>query len=190
MNHSPAVRRSLLLLLVLAILHLPGCCLRKTTEKRNGNGKRPAAGSVSSSVQNSGSQSQGSGEALISGNESVRPLRDKDKRIKEHYRRLEYAFEMYNTDNFDGALREVERLQLEISNDPYLEMQSWYLSAMIYHKSDKPSRRKRAMRKMLESMEQVQKDPRFRTAFEDGMISQELMNLAREKGNDRYGKFE
>jgi len=32
--------------------------------------------------------------------------------------------------------------------------------------------------------------PRFRAAFEDGMISQELMNLAREKGNDRYGKFE
>ncbi|HMM61608.1 MAG TPA: hypothetical protein PKC25_15925, partial [Candidatus Rifleibacterium sp.] len=83
-------------------------------------------------------QTRGSGEVLISGNESVRPLRDKDKRIKEQYRRLEYAFEMYNSTNFDGALREVERLQLEINNDPYLEMQSWYLSAMIYHKSDKP----------------------------------------------------
>ena len=190
MNHSPAVRRSLLLLLVLAILHLPGCCSRKTTDKRNDNGRKPAIDSSANSSQNGSVQAQGSGEVLISGNESVRPLRDKDKRIREQYRRLEYAFEMYNSANFDGALREVERLQLEINNDPYLEMQSWYLSAMIYHKSDKPSRRKRAMRKMLESMEQVQRDPKGRAALEDGMNSQELMNLAREKGNDRYGKFE
>lgn len=175
------------LLTLLMLMNLPGCCSRKTVSRPDPGRKTPvtsAAGSTTTDrrpvpiVENT----------VVSGNEALRPLRDQDKKTRELYRRFEYAFDMFNSDNLDGALREVERLQLEINNDPYLEMQSWYLSAMIYHKTDKTSRRKRAMRKMLESMEQLQKDPRFRNAFEDGMISQEVIKMAIEKGEGRYAE--
>lgn len=116
-------------------------------------------------------------------------LSDSEKLTASLYRRLGYSFEMFKRDNYDGALREVERLQLEINNDPYLEMQSWYLSAMIYHKTGKASRRKRSMRKMLESMEQLQKDPRFKKSFKDGMDSQELINMAVKKGEGKYADY-
>ncbi len=187
MNHCAGIRQTAVVLLVLLVMNLPGCCSRKTVEKRPVSGKKNSAVSSTASPVTE-KASPAIGEVMISGNESGRKLRDQDKKTKEQYRRLEYAFDMYNTANYDGALREVERLQLEINNDPYLEMQSWYLSAMIYHKSDKTSRRKRAMRKMLESMEQLQKDPRFLNAHADGMISQEIMKMAIEKGEGRYAE--
>ncbi len=114
------------------------------------------------------------------------PDREKDRRTQELYRRLELSFEMFQKENFDGALREVERVQMDVNDDPYLEMQTWYLSAMIYHKTEKPSRRSRAMRKMLELMETLQKDPRFRESFEEGMMSQQVIDMALTKGEGKY----
>ncbi len=114
------------------------------------------------------------------------PEREKDRRTQELYRRFELSFEMFQKDNFDGALREVERIQMDLNDDPYLEMQTWYLSAMIYHKTEKPSRRGRAMRKMLELMETLQKDPRFRESFEEGMMSQQVIDMALTQGEGKY----
>lgn len=186
MTQSPGFRHCMAVLLVLALLNLSGCCTRKTVDRRPADSRRTAKKSPVTTTRPATAASAESGETMVSGNETGRPLRDQDRRTREQYRRLEYAFNMYNSQNYDGALREVERLQLEIDKDPYLEMQSWYLSAMIYHKTDKASRRKRAMRKMLESMEQLQKDSRFRSAYEDGMISQEVIKMAVEKGEGRY----
>jgi hypothetical protein len=187
MKDCAGIRQTAAILLVLLVIILPGCCSRKTVSKRQATGRKNSVATVRQASYPEKASPQ-TGEEMLSGNETVRKLRDQDKKTKDQYRRLEYAFEMYNTANLDGALREVERLQLEINNDPYLEMQSWYLSAMIYHKSDKTSRRKRAMRKMLESMEQLQKDPRFLQAHADGMISQEIMKMALEKGEGRYAE--
>jgi len=176
------------LLLVLAMLSLPGCCTRKAVDRRKASSERSSEKSPATVTRTVAAPTAADGEVMVSGNETARILRPQDRKTKEQYRRLEYAFDMYNSQNYDGSLREVERLQLEIDNDPYLEMQSWYLSAMIYHKTDKSSRRKRAMRKMLESMEQLQKDPRFRNAYEDGMIGQELVGMAVKKGEGRYAE--
>lgn len=189
MNHQTGTRRFAAIILAMLLLNLPGCCSRKTVDKKTVVGRtNSSSGKTVRADAGTPKVNATTGEELISGNEMGRPLRDQDKKTKELYRRLEYAFEMYNTSNFDGAIREVERLQLEINNDPYLEMQSWYLSAMIYHKTDKISRRKRAMRKMLETMEILQKDPRFRSAYADGMISQEIIKMAKEKGDSRYAE--
>jgi len=114
------------------------------------------------------------------------PEREKDRRSQELYRRLELSFEMFQKENFDGALREVERVQMDVNDDPYLEMQTWYLSAMIYHKTSKTSRRSRAMRKMLELMETLQKDPRFRESFDEGMMSQQVIDMALTQGEGKY----
>jgi hypothetical protein len=116
------------------------------------------------------------------------PERKKDRLTQELYRRLELSFEMFQKENFDGALREVERVQMDVNEDPYLEMQTWYLSAMIYHKTAKPSRRGRAMRKMLELMETLQKDPRFRESFEEGLMSQQVIDMALSQGEGKYAE--
>ena len=191
MNDKSGIgRTAFVLLAMLLLLNLSGCCSRKTVEKRPGQNTRTNIdGKPLNGTAGTTRSAASSGEQMIAGNEMTRALRPQDQKTKEQYQRLEYAFSMYNVNNFDGALREVERLQLEINQDPYLEMQSWYLSAMIYHKTDKISRRKRAMRKMLETMEQVQKDPRYRSAHADGMISQEMIKLAKEKGDGRYAEF-
>ena len=176
-------RLLILLNIVAIILFCTGCCTRQTrrppdqkfTPDPNQTERRPAVPDVNSGV------------ALATDfSERQLPEREKDRRTQELYKRLEFSFDMYQKENFDGALREVERVQMEINDDPYLEMQTWYLSAMIYHKSGKTSRRSRAMRKMLEVMETLQKDPRFRESFEEGMMSQQVIDMALSKGEGRY----
>ncbi|HNX75035.1 MAG TPA: hypothetical protein PLM07_07580 [Candidatus Rifleibacterium sp.] len=190
MNHKSGIgRAAFVLLAMLLLLNLSGCCARKNVGRQSNRTRNNTDQKQSNASTSMARNPSSGGEQMIAGNEMTRALRPQDQKTKEQYQRLEYAFSMYNVSNFDGALREVERLQLEINQDPYLEMQSWYLSAMIYHKTDKISRRKRAMRKMLETMEQVQKDPRYRNAYADGMISQEMIKLAKEKGDGRYAEF-
>jgi len=176
-----------LFLTFLAVLAMTGCCSRKADRShrpRRDLTKTPAENrdiSVSSTAADPSVNKAGS---------AVTPaVSAADKLSSSLYRRLDYSFEMFRRDNMDGALREVERLQLEINNDPYLEMQSWYLSAMIYHKTGKASRRKRSMRKMLETMEQLQKDPRFKKSFQDGIESQDLINMALKKGEGKYADY-
>ncbi|MFZ5952906.1 MAG: hypothetical protein ACOYXC_19540 [Candidatus Rifleibacteriota bacterium] len=115
-------------------------------------------------------------------------LNEERRRKTEQYRRLEYAHQMLINSNVEGSLRELERLQLDLRDDPYLEMQTWYLSAMAYHKQGKPSRRKRSMRKMLETMEILQKDPRFKAAHEDGKMAQDVVKMAISKGGDKFAE--
>lgn len=161
-----------------------GCCVRARTKPVKVIDK---GSSDQRADKNTLVDKGASGETIVDKPvDTSNDISDKDKLSAALYRRLENAFDMLQSDNLDGAQREIERVQLEINNDPHLEMQSWYLSAMIYHKSGKTSRRKRSMRKMLESMEQLQKDPRFRRSFEDGMMSQEVIKLAIEKGDGRY----
>ncbi|EKD83409.1 MAG: hypothetical protein ACD_39C00697G0003 [uncultured bacterium] len=176
--------RLLVLFSVFAIaLFCTGCCTRqprqapdqKFTPDPALTAKRPVAQDLSS----------GADETNVLSEREL-PEREKDRRTQELYKRLEFSFDMFQKENLDGALREVERVQMDINDDPYLEMQTWYLSAMIYHKSGKTSRRSRAMRKMLELMETLQKDPRFRESFEEGMMSQQVIDMALSKGEGRY----
>lgn len=167
------------------VLCCTGCCTKTGPRPiRNIFPENPVK-----SVSRVGSQTevQNSGEASVLVDPQL-PEREKDRRTQELYRRLELSFEMFQKENFDGALREVERVQMEINEDPYLEMQTWYLSAMIYHKTAKPSRRGRAMRKMLELMETLQKDPRFRQSFEEGAMSQQVIDMALTQGEGKYAE--
>lgn len=175
-----------LVLVLLATFVLSGCCSRKTDQsnKRRIEPKPQVADKSSTAAPPSAIGVNGKDQSMRNVTVS-----DAEKLSASLYRRLDYSFEMFRRDNMDGALREVERLQLEINNDPYLEMQSWYLSAMIYHKTGKASRRKRSMRKMLETMEQLQKDPRFKRAFQDGMDSQDLVNMALKKSEGKYADY-
>ena len=111
------------------------------------------------------------------------------KEKTRNYKRLEYAYSMLTKSNPQGALREIERLQMDIRDDKYLELKTWYLSAMIYHKMGKISRRKRAMRKMLEIMQELQKDPKFKKAFAEGKNTQDLIETIKKSGGDRYAEF-
>ncbi|MBU1108796.1 MAG: hypothetical protein KKB51_19120 [Candidatus Riflebacteria bacterium] len=178
------INRLFILLNVMAIALLcTGCCARQGQQLPS---QKFAPDPVQTVRKPDISVADAENNDAIEFTDNQKPRREKDKRTQELYRRLEFSFEMYEKDNFDGALREVERVQMDINDDPHLEMQTWYLSAMIYHKTGKTSRRSRAMRKMLELMETVQKDPRFRNAFEDGMMSQQVIDMALSKGEGRY----
>lgn len=184
MQHRLLFKSVCLFITIIVVLTATGCCGRSTKrptggKKNDGQVADPSRTDVKNPVDSVSAKNTGAVDIS-------EPESDSQKRSASLYRRLENSFAMFNTDNIDGALRELERVQLEINNDPYLEMQTWYLSAMIYHKTGKSSRRKRSMRKMLEVMEQLQKDPRFRRSFEDGKMSQDVIKLAIEKGEGRY----
>lgn len=173
-----------MIMTVLVALTATGCCSRARKKPADGGDSAGSTvGVTRSTIEQNGGKVK-TDPAVFA--ETPVALSDSDKLTASLYLRMENAFDMFKNDNIDGAQREIERVQLEIRNDPHLEMQTWYLSAMIYHKSGKTSRRKRSMRKMLEVMEQLQKDPRFRRSFEDGMMSQDVIKLAIEKGVGRY----
>lgn len=177
-------RKWLFILNVLAIsLFCTGCCTKTGQQKAV---RKFSPNPVSTQKRPDVTTGDGTGIGIIETAERKLPEREKDRRTQELYKRLELSFEMFQKNNLDGSLREVERVQMDINDDPYLDMQTWYLSAMIYHKTGKTSRRTRAMRKMLESMETLQKDPRFRESFEDGMMSQQVIDMALSKGEGRY----
>ncbi|MBQ3644935.1 MAG: hypothetical protein II961_10090 [Candidatus Riflebacteria bacterium] len=118
------------------------------------------------------------------------PLRTQDEQTNELYEKLNYANKMYKNSNYDGALREISRIQQNIKDDPYLQLQTWALAAMVYDKTGKTSRRKRAYTKMLEVMEEVKKDSRYKKAYEDGMLCQDLIASVTKKGDKKYGVYE
>ena len=76
----------------------------------------------------------------------------------------------------------------QIENDPYLEAQTWSLSAMIYDKQGKTSRRKRSFRKMTECIEALQKDSRYINVYKEGMLYQELFGTIKEMGGEKYAE--
>ena len=176
------------ILMLLVALDLTGCCKRKKKDAKK-TGKVDIAESIKN-IKKKGKK--GTSEKTpefddvhidLSGQ---LPLSEKDAHTSELYEKMNHANKMYKNRNYDGALREVERIQLEINNDPYLEMQTWGLAAMIYDKTGKTSRRKRAYNKLIESAEEVKKDSRYKKAYEDGKICQELIENAKEKGEKQY----
>jgi hypothetical protein len=184
-----AKRTALVFVSMLAMSLATGCCTK--TVKKNGGNSADRLINSRSDPRPSQAQRRPSGLSREDElNTSDPQLNESRRRKTEQYRRLEYAHEMLLDNNPQGSLRELERLQLDIREDPYLEMQAWYLSAMVYHKLGKPSRRKRSMRKMLETMEQLQKDPRFRTAYEDGRLSQQAIDKAKKEAGVKYDKFD
>lgn len=190
MNIRKLLLRSIFVLVV-AILCLSlatGCCTKKPiSAKKVPSGKidTPRTFPGISSESSPGGYSQKQIDELNTKDPKVNEMR---RRKTEQYKRLEYAHKMLKDSNPQAALREIERLQMDIRDDTYLEMQTWYLSAMVYHKMGKSSRRKRSMRKMLETMEVLQKDPRFKAAYEDGKISQEVIKMSINKEGDKYAE--
>jgi hypothetical protein len=190
MNRSNTKKTSFQILFFITILlisFVTGCC----TKKKKIIDAKDQISEITSIIAESEKKTGGSGSAKKSFKEKTQDsyaVRAANRKTAGLYKRLEHSYDMLERSNPEGALREVERLQREIRNDPYLEMQSWYLSSMIYHKMGKASRRKRSMRKMLETMEILQKDPRFRSAYEVGMGIQGLIEHTKKKEGKKYAE--
>jgi len=99
---------------------------------------------------------------------------------------LERISVMMKGGNYEGALREADRVQRDNPGDPNVTMRTSYLKAMVFHRMNDVNRRKEAMNQMLKSMEDVQKDPRFRAAFEDGTANAEIIKMSIDRAGDRY----
>ena len=102
--------------------------------------------------------------------------------------KLEEAWDMLRKSNPEGSLRIVKRLQQRGHKDPHVHMQAEYLKAMIYHRMGNARLRKKAMDAMLRNMEQLQKDPRFLTAYEEGVAAQELIRMSLKKAGKKYAE--
>lgn len=102
---------------------------------------------------------------------------------------LERVSAMLKGRNYEGALREAERVQRDNPGDPNVTMQASYLKAMIFHRMSDGNRRKEAMNEMLKSMEALQKDPRFRAAHEDGLDNAEIIKMSIDRSENRYGSY-
>ncbi len=175
----------------LAVFNLSGCCKYKKYSKKNT--KRNYAESLNKNQRsNAGGSNSTSGgfEGVDLTLDGELPLRSRDEQTNELYEKLNYANKMYKNSNYEGALREISRIQQNIKDDPYLHLQTWALAAMIYDKTGKTSRRKRAYTKMLEVMEEVKKDSRYKKAYEDGMLCQDLIASVTKKGDKKYGVYE
>ncbi len=176
----------------LAVFNLSGCCKYKKYSKKTT--KRNFSESLNNNQRgnavNSNSTSSGEFEGIDVTLDGELPLRTQDEQTSELYEKLNYANKMYKNSNYEGALREISRIQQNIKDDPYLHLQTWALAAMIYDKTGKTSRRKRAYTKMLEVMEEVKKDSRYKKAYEDGMLCQDLIASVTKKGDKKYGVFE
>lgn len=175
--------------LIFAILVQTGCCGRKkpiNKSKKNYNFSESLKKSnkkVAKKIVKDNTNEFDDIDIDLSG--SI-PLRQKDELTSKLYERFSYANDMYKSRDYDGAIREISIIQQEAKNDPYLRMQTWALLAMIYDKTGKNSRRKRSYSKMIETMAEVQKDARYKKAYEDGMICQELIASATQKGDKKY----
>lgn len=173
-------------LILLTALNLLGCCgSKKNSSVRRGRSKRYTSSSSGTKKTSSNSEKASADEDIGIDLSDERPLTQAQENTRELYEKMDYAHRMYKSTNYDGALREVERILQKIDNDPYLEMQAWGLSAMIHDKAGRTSRRKRSYRKMIDCMEQLQKDPRFKKSFEDGKECQELIETVKKNGDKK-----
>lgn len=113
---------------------------------------------------------------------SKRKLTSEQKQTAQLYKRLDTAYSLYQRGNYESALSEVESVMRNLHKDPYLEAQVWAMSAMIYDKQHKNSRRKRAYRKMVECIENLQKDKRYTRMYEVGKDNADLFGKIHELG--------
>jgi hypothetical protein len=175
---------------ILLVSMVSGCCTKRYDAVKRKDRLKDLK--VKSAVINKteGESSRQKKLTQFSDRRSLSPEELKLKKEKtRQYERLEYAYSMLMKSNPQAALREIERLQMDIRDDKYLELKTWYLSAMIYHKMGKISRRKRAMRKMLEVMQELQKDPRFKRAFAEGKRTRDFIDMVNKSGGDKYAEF-
>ncbi|MBI3037552.1 hypothetical protein HYY75_00675 [bacterium] len=110
------------------------------------------------------------------------------KREAEITGMLEQASQMVKGVNYGGALRMVQRIEQENPTDSNTLMRTSYMKAMIYHRMKDSPKRKEAMNQMLKNMEALQKDPRFREAFEEGQSSVSVIKKSVERLGAHYGK--
>ena len=169
---------------------LTGCCGRKKSSDNNKknylsgtlnktNKKKKGKKEVDSNVGENGDI-----DIVLYGE---MPLSEKDEKTKELYEKLDYANKLFKSRNYDSALREISRIRQQVDDDCYLKLQTWALSAMIYNQMGNTSKRKHSYRKMMESLDEVKKDARYKRAYEDGMICQSLIASATQKGDKKYG---
>lgn len=172
-----------LLLIPLLVLDLVGCCGRKKVSKDNNkdfytksltkNKDKSKNKNIDNTISNNGVDIDISSDISLS---------QQLERTKELYEKLDYANIMLKKRNYDGSLREIKRIQQVVRDDPYLMTQTWALSAKVYDKMGNTSGRKRSYKRMLESLEELQKDSRYKNAYKDGMVCQKLIAYAKEKG--------
>ncbi|HNW33719.1 MAG TPA: hypothetical protein PKM25_02225 [Candidatus Ozemobacteraceae bacterium] len=189
------VKLSSVPLKALAALILMGLCLLAGTAGC-GSPSRPVAGAVRNGAVKPEPQAPGISErqeqvSRTSGHPAPEPenaaaaaARQREEKINTE---LERVSAMLKGSNYEGALREADRLQADNARDPNVTMRTSYLKAMIFHRMNDGARRKEAMNQMLKSMEALQKDPRFRAAYEDGKAGSELIKLSVEKSGKKYG---
>lgn len=108
------------------------------------------------------------------------------KKLARLYSGLEQASNMMEKKNNEGALRAVKRIQNSVINNPYIEMQAWYLSVQIYDKMGKRSSRKRSMRKMFEAMKSLRKHPEYQKSCKTGLANQNVIKTAIKQGKGKY----
>jgi hypothetical protein len=179
------LRSRLLITLFVAILLTiiaTGCCTRKKVDKTT-SVKTNSSKTSSKKVKNDFKKKpikKNNGNGLSYEEKKAR------RQKTETYRNLERANQMFERSNYESALRQVKRVQLENRDNPYIMMKSWYLSAMIYHKMGKSSRRKRAMRKMVDSLKKARKDPRYQAAVTDGLMASEFIGEVKKNGGKRF----
>ncbi len=185
-----------IIFLLLMALGSSGCCGRKSQPNKKINKKIDFTESLKKSNTKDKASVKGVSVVNDFGNDididliGKLPLRARDEHTNELYEKFNYANKMFKNRNYDAALREIDRIQQEINNDPYLKVQTWALTAAVYDKTGKTSRRKRAYTKMLEAMDELLKDPRYRKAYEDGMACKDFADLAAKKGDKKYGVFQ
>lgn len=179
-------------IVLLMAVWLEGCCGRKKiTDKKKGNStlvenikkKSNKKFDKKNNTQSISENEFGDIDIDLSGE---LPLRPSDERTNELYEKFDYANKMYKDRNYDSALREINRIKQSINNDPYLMMQVYAFEAMVYGKKEQPGRRKHSYKKMMEAMTEVQKDNRYKKAYSDGMICQDLIASATKIGEKRY----
>ncbi len=170
---------------------MTGCCGKKKSTYKKNNSLVFKRGSKKTNKKDTKNQNKSNSIEFGDFDLNVTnqsPLRAQDELTSELYEKLDYANSMFKNHNYDGALREISRIQQNQASkdDPYLRMQTWALSAMIYDKTGKNSRRKRSYTKMIETMEELKKDSRYKKSYEDGMICQGLIASATHKGDKKY----
>ncbi|MBF0498524.1 MAG: hypothetical protein HQM09_00190 [Candidatus Riflebacteria bacterium] len=164
------------------LLFQPGCG-KHTTTTVGGSESSDTTHSVHSndlSAKTSGLHTQPNASS------SIAALEEAAAREASIATQLQNAAAMMKTSNLEGALRLVQRIQQENSTDPYVGMQANYLKAMIYHRQKDGAHRKEAMNAMLKSLEMVQKDPKYKTAVEDGRDACDVIRMSLERGGKLY----
>ncbi|MBF0546849.1 MAG: hypothetical protein HQM08_20585 [Candidatus Riflebacteria bacterium] len=165
--------------LVLSLfLVMEGCgCVKKTAKVHP---------STSSETLVNATSATGVSVATFTKATPVLPSSSEDSFEKRAISDMEQAVKMLKTSNLGGALRLIDRVQQSFPHDNYINMQAWYIKAMIFHRQKDFPKRKEAMNSMLKSIEEMQKDPKYRSAVEEGQQGADLIKMSIEKKGRKF----